>query len=158
AGRTAGRGAGGARGQGRGLIRIFVYRNGRTEQVQSLDPAWVDRDSNVQVWVDLAEPSVPESLILSDTFHFHPLSVEDAMAAVHYPKVEDYDGYLYIVLHGIDFRVGDKGFATHDVDFFIGPNYLVTVHDGHSRSISELQTNCVRNSKILGEGPIALFH
>ena len=25
------------------------------------------------------------------------------------------------------------GFATHDVDFFLGPNYLVTVHDGHSR-------------------------
>src|SRR5678810_1196684 len=53
--------------------------------------------------------------------------------------IRDSDGYLYVVLHGIDFRAGEKGFATHDVDFFIGPNYLVTVHDGNSRSIDEIQ-------------------
>jgi magnesium transporter len=110
------------------------------------------------VWVDLAAPSIPESLILSDTFAFHPLAVEDAMQAVHYPKIEAYDGYLYVVLHGIDFHAGARGFATHDVDFFLGPSYLVTVHDGHSRSISELKENVCRNSRMLGEGPVALFH
>ena len=36
-------------------------------------------------------------------------------------------------------RKGEQGFATHDVDFFLGRNYLVTVHDGHSRSIDELR-------------------
>lgn len=53
---------------------------------------------------------------------------------------------------------GRTGFATHDVDFFIGPNYLVTVHDGHSRSIIDLRENVARNSKIMAEGPVALFH
>ena len=60
------------------------------------------------VWVDLAAPSALEALILSDTFRFHPLSVDDAMAKIQFPKVESYDGYLYIVLHGIDFHEGDK--------------------------------------------------
>jgi magnesium transporter len=110
------------------------------------------------VWVDLAAPSIPESLILTDTFAFHPLSTEDAMARIQYPKIEAYDGYLYIILHGIDFHSGDPGFATHDVDFFLGPNYLVTVHDGHSRSIAELKENICRNSKMMSEGPVALFH
>ena len=62
------------------------------------------------------------------------------------------------ILHGIDFRAGEHGFATHDIDFFLGPNYLVTVHDGTSRSIVELRDHCPRNAKILGEGPVALFH
>jgi magnesium transporter len=44
------------------------------------------------------------------------------------------------------------------VDFFIGTNYLVTVHNGYSRSIEELRDNACRNAKILGEGPVALFH
>jgi magnesium transporter len=112
----------------------------------------------VYVWVDLSAPSVPDSLILTDTFRFHPLSVEDAMAPMEYPKVEAYDGYLYVILHGIDFRVPEHGFKTHDTDFFVGPTYLVTVHDGSSRSIGELRDHCPRNTKILGEGPVALFH
>src|SRR5262245_21220575 len=77
---------------------------------------------------------------------------------MHYPKIEAYDGYLYLVLHGIDFKAGAEGFATHDIDFFLGPNYLVTVHDGRSRSIAGLQDLVCRNTKMLGEGPVALLH
>jgi len=140
------------------MVTIFVHRNGQTEQATSIDRGWLNPASGVVVWVELAAASIPESLILSDTFAFHPLSVEDAMSKLQYPKIEAYDGYLYAILHGIDFHASEHGFATHDVDFFIGPNYLVTVHDGHSRSIAELREHATRNPKILGEGPVALFH
>jgi len=137
---------------------IFVHRNGQTEQATSIDRSWLAPGSGVFVWVDLAAPSILESLVLSDTFAFHPLSVEDAMAAVQYPKVEAYDGYLYVVLHGIDFHAKDHCFATRDIDFFLGPTYLVTVHNGHSPSINDLRQHVTRNPKILAEGPVALFH
>src|SRR3954471_8570548 len=140
------------------MVTIFVSRNGQAEQVKSIDRSWLSPSAGVYLWVDLAAPSIPEFLILSDTFAFHPLSVEDARADLHYPKIEAYDGYLYAILHGIDFHAGETGFATHDVDFFIGPSYLVTVHDGHSRSIAELHENITRNPKIMSEGPVALFH
>jgi magnesium transporter len=140
------------------LNTIFVHRNGQTEQATSIDRAWLSPTSGVFVWVDLAAPSALEMLILSDTFHFHPLSVEDAKASIQYPKIESYEGYLYIVLHGIDFHEGEHCFATHDVDFFLGPTYLVTVHDGHAASINELRENCPRNAKMLAEGPVGLFH
>jgi magnesium transporter len=140
------------------MTTIFVHREGRTEQVQSLDRSWLTPAAGVLLWVDIVAPSVPESLLLSDTFAFHPLAVEDAMSALQYPKAEAYDGYLYIVLHGIHFTDGDHCFCTHDVDFFLGPNYLVTVHDGESRSIADLREHTTRNPKILSEGPVALFH
>lgn len=140
------------------MVTIFINRNGQTEQVKSIDRAWLNPSSNTYLWVDLAAPSIPELLILSDTFAFHPLSVEDARDELHYPKLEAYDGYLYAILHGIAFDAKDEGFGTHDVDFFIGPNYLVTVHDGRSRSIAELQENASRNVKVMGEGPMSLFH
>jgi magnesium transporter len=140
------------------MLTIYVHRNGQTERVTSLDRSWLNPASNTFVWVDLASPSIPETLILSDTFAFHPLSVEDARAAIHDPKIEAYDGYLYVILHGIDFRAEKNSFLTHDVDFFIGQTYLVTVHDGHSRSVSGMQENVARNAKIMAEGPVALFH
>ena len=79
------------------VITIFVHRGGVTEPATSIDRGWLNPASGAFVWVDLAAPSVPESLILSDTFAFHPLSVEDAMAPVEYPKAEEYNGYLYVV-------------------------------------------------------------
>ena len=140
------------------MITIFVHRSGHTEQATSIDRAWLNPASGVLLWVDLAAPSIPESLILSDTFGFHPLAVEEAMSERQYPKVEAYDGFLYVILHGIESREAEHRFATHDVDFFIGPNYLVTVHDGDSRSIADLREHATRNAKILAEGPVALFH
>jgi magnesium transporter len=140
------------------MVTIFVNRNGQTEQATSIDRAWLSPTSGVSVWVDIAAPSPVEALILSDTFRFHPLSVDDAMAKIQYPKVESYDGYLYIVLHGIDFQESDHCFATNDVDFLLGPTYLVTVHDGHAASINELRDTCPRNPRMLAEGPVGLFH
>src|SRR5215218_2305274 len=112
------------------MVTIFVSRNGQAEQVKSIDRSWLSPSAGAYLWVDLAAPAIPEFLILTDTFAFHPLSVEDARADLHYPKIEAYDGYLYAILHGIDFHTGDKQrkFITHDVDFFIGPNYLVTAY------------------------------
>ena len=67
---------------------IFVCRDAHTEQVTSIDRAWLNPSAGVFLWVDLEAPSIPESLLLSDTFGFHRLAVEDAMSAGQSPKVE----------------------------------------------------------------------
>jgi len=110
------------------------------------------------LWVDLAAPTEEETRILADVFHFHPLSIEDARSSIQFPKAEPYPGYLYVVLHGIDVRKGKQAFATRDVDFFIGPRYLVTVHDGEAASIAHLRELCDRHDRLLAEGPVGLFH
>src|SRR5262245_11287743 len=140
------------------MITIYVNRNGRTETVDHVDPAWLDPSSDAMVWVDLAGPTPEESSILGDVFHFHPLAIEDAVASVHHPKIESYDGYLYLILHGIDYQKAQTDFATHDIDFFLGRNYLVTVHDGETRSAATVREMCARNQQVLGEGPAALMH
>jgi len=139
------------------MISIYVHRNGKTEEATSIDRAWLNPASGAVLWVDLEAPSIPESLILSDTFAFHPLSVEDAMSARQYPKVEAYDGYIYVILHGI--LLEKRGsIVTQDVDFFLGPNYLVTVHPGNCPYIDDLHKQVTRNPKMLGEGSVSMFH
>lgn len=109
--------------------------------------------------MDLVQPSREEvQRILGDTFAFHPLSIEDALSEIHQPKVEAYGSYLYLILHGIVFHEDGKAFATRDVDFFLGPHYLVTVHDGRSRSIAHVRDTCQRHDRVMAEGPVALLH
>lgn len=141
------------------MISVFAKRkDGRIECGHAVDPAWLDRDSGVSFWVDLSAPTEDELRILSDVFRFHELAIEDAKDAIHHPKVEMYDGYLYLILHGIAFHGAKHRFATHDVDFFLGPNYLVTVQDGTSRSVAQMRDVCPRNDQVLADGPAGLLH
>ncbi len=130
---------------------IFVHRDGRTEQVTSIDRSWLSPAAGSRaayVWVDLAQPSIPESLVLSDTFAFHRLSVDDAMMPAQSPKIEAYDGYLFASMAG-----GDA-----DIAFFVGPHYLVSVHWRDSKAITDLIDSIRHGGKAFADGPVAMFH
>lgn len=140
------------------MITIYKSDGGTTGAVDGIDPQWLVPGSGVSLWVDLADPTSQELEILRTVFHFHELAIEDAMAEMHQPKIESYGDYLYLILHGIDFRDSEHCFNTQDVDFFLGEQYLVTVHPGISRSIGSMRDVCRRNSRVLAEGPAALLH
>jgi magnesium transporter len=140
------------------LISTFVHQNGSTRRADRVDPDWLRPDSGVWVWVDLSAPTPEEARTLSDVFHFHELAIEDALSEIHHPKIESYGDYLYVILHGIDFQAREHRFRTQDVDFFLSAHYLVTVHQGGSRSISRIIDICPKNNRVLGEGPAALMY
>jgi magnesium transporter len=140
------------------MISIYVHEGGDTRCGDRVDPAWLQPGAPVTIWVDLEQPTAEESQLLTDVFHFHPLAIEDALSKIHHPKIEPYGGYLYLILHGIDFKEEEHWFATRDVDFFLGPNYLVTVHDGESRSIGAVKGICDKHDRVMAEGPAALMH
>ena len=143
------------------MIRFFVHRGGRTERFDRFDPAWLSASSGadrVVVWADIAEPTDEDARILREDFHLHGLPVEAAVQRETQPKVESYEGYLYLVLHGINFQAAEHTFETHETDFFLAPNFLVTIHDGQRRSIAHVSEICTRAHHILSEGTVALLH
>jgi magnesium transporter len=140
------------------VITIYAHRDGVTTLVERVERKWLDPASPVTLWIDLTAPTDEEFGLIGEVFGFHPLSIEDARSTLQYPKIEPYPGYLYLVLHGVDLGKGRAQLATRDVDFFLGRNYLVTVHDGQSRSISRLRELCDRHERILSEGTVGLLH
>lgn len=139
------------------MIHYFVHREGVTRQVETIEPAWLAPDSDAYVWADVHSPTAEDAAVLRDVFKFHSLAVEDALQSMQFPKIEVYPNFLYVVLHGIDFRPERHSFETQDVDFFLARRFLVTVHDGTRRSVIEMETKCARNEAIVGGGPVALM-
>jgi magnesium transporter len=127
---------------------IFVHRDGRTEPVTSIERSWLSPAAGVYIWVDLAAPSIPESLVLSDTFGFHRLPIEETRVTRHSPKIDTYDGYLFAAIAGAD----------ADVSFFVGPYYIVSVHWDDSKAVADLMDSVRHGGKQFGEGPFAMFH
>ncbi|HUE89544.1 MAG TPA: magnesium transporter CorA family protein [Vicinamibacterales bacterium] len=140
------------------MITYYVLRNGITENLSHIDPEWLRPGSGVMVWADVQVPSADDAVVLRDVFKIHPLAVQDALEWLQHPKVETYPGLLYVVLHGINFRSASDEFDTHDTDFFLTREFLVTVHDGQRRSIEEICRLCLTNMLVMREGTVALMH
>ena len=140
------------------MTTILVYRDGAVREAEAIDPAWLEPGAPEILWVDIAKPGEAERRLLSDTFHFHELAVEDSVLEVHHPKIETYGNILYLILHGIAGAGKNHGFETRDVDFFLGRNYLVTVHHYPSRSVAAELEILKRHPALLGEGACSLLH
>ena len=80
------------------------------------------------------------------------------MSTMQYPKVEAYDGYLYVVLHGIAVRGGRTLLCNARYRLFRRAELSRDRAQRRVRSIAELRDHATRNAKILAEGPVALFH
>ena len=89
-------------------------------------------DEHGILWVDILDPETNANgeaeQFLRDVFKFHPLAVEDAIKETHVPKVDDWGSYLYIVFHSIDFDPVSDHVLLHELDIFLGKNYIVTYH------------------------------
>ena len=84
------------------------------------------------IWVDILGPDEHKSHDLRDWlcrhFEFHHLAVEDALAESHIAKVDDWGEYLYLVFQVAGFAPGSDQLDLHELDVFLGPNYLITYH------------------------------
>jgi len=88
------------------------------------------------VWVDVADPTSEDFDELAKEFGFHPLSIEDCRNEHQRPKVEEFQGYYFIVLYESDLALG-RHLELRELNIFLGKNYLVTVH---SQPIRALET------------------
>ena len=120
-------------------------------------------DTNLFLWIDLEAPTPEEvKFILEDLFHFHPLSIEDCVTENQAPKVEEYAPaketdhfapYLFMVIHAVDYSRKDCVFATSELDFFLGKNFLVTYHTEPLRSVSQVEEMCKKGTLGIARAP-----
>jgi magnesium transporter len=89
------------------------------------------------VWADVADPTGKDFDELAKEFGFHPLSIEDCRNAHQRPKVEEYPGYYFVVLYEAELVGPGDDLELRELNIFLGPNYLVTVH---SRPIRAIET------------------
>jgi Mg2+ and Co2+ transporter CorA len=79
------------------------------------------------VWVDIPICDEQATRVLSEVFGFHHLAVQDCVERNHTPKLHAYPDHVFVVLHAPE--RGQRGHVHYlELDQFIGPDYLVTVH------------------------------
>jgi magnesium transporter len=123
-------------------MEILVYRKGRQKIEENFTAEHLPellKDPSAIIWVDMESPTEADEEILLNVFKFHPLTVEDCRENRHYPKVEEFDGYLYFIVHGVRGDISPERFNTIELDGFLGPNYVITYHHDQFRSINNVK-------------------
>ncbi|MSU57517.1 MAG: magnesium/cobalt transporter CorA [Pedosphaera sp.] len=124
-------------------------------------------DTNLFLWIDLESPTAEETrFVFEELFHFHPLSIQDCVSVSRTPKVEEFSPkdddkfplYLFMVIHAVDYSRTDGVFATSELDFFLGKNFLVTYHNGPLRSVALVEERSVKGTTHIARAPDRVAH
>jgi magnesium transporter len=147
------------------VVDCAVYVQGRREPpvqpMEALDSA-VEKDGFV--WLGLFEPTEAELGAIAERYGLHPLAVEDAVYAHQRPKLERYDGDLFMVLKTARYVEHEHLTATSEVVdtgevmVFVGPHHVITVRHGDHNDLAELRTRLEEQRDLLCLGPSAVLY
>jgi magnesium transporter len=109
------------------LPRIRRTRPGAVPVDQLAERRPLELSSAGLTWLHFDRPDHDTVEQLAERFGWHALDVEDVLSKRQRPKIDEYPEYLFGVLH---FPVYDKTIQrlnAAELDFFLGPDYLVTL-------------------------------
>lgn len=110
------------------MIHSFYYQKGKPLETDLTRAQMLAalRNPDSLLWVDFDEATEFESEALVEIFNFHDLAVEDCIADLSQPKVDDYEEYLFLVVHAV--QIKEHKLHIIEQDIFLGPNFVVTYH------------------------------
>ncbi|HEY6035671.1 MAG TPA: magnesium/cobalt transporter CorA [Kofleriaceae bacterium] len=112
------------------------------------------------IWIELEQKDHACDVLLAQQLDLHPLTIEDIWAHRSAPKLEDYDKYLYIIVHGIKASKVEAMIELVELvelDIVIGPTYVIT-HDQERLVIDTVREELDRSPKLLAKGPAWVAH
>jgi magnesium transporter len=113
------------------------------------------------LWVDIDMRNPADVALLADVFHFHPLAIEDSLNPQSRVKIEEYSGFLILIVRTIAFleQTDDPyDIETVNLTCFLGKNYLVTVHGGQTSPVDATRLLLERKPELADAGPARLMH
>jgi magnesium transporter len=108
------------------------------------------------LWIELERHTPDADKLLADFLKLHPLTIEDVWGPRGQPKIDDFDEYLYVILHGVGSKKRDK-LELVEIDVVIGDHWLVT-HDRDGLVADDIGTELDHSPRLLVKGVAWLAH
>jgi len=133
------------------IINCVAYENGRKlADISADDISTSIARPNCFVWVALKEPEPAELRAMQHEFGLHELALEDAQHGHQRPKIDEYNGSLFVVLHLIELENDDLNVG--ELAIFAGPKYVLSVRSRAERGLAEVRARCEQEPDLLRHG------
>lgn len=105
-------------------------------------------------WIDLVEPDAAALELLRERFDLHPLAIDDCATFGLQSKVDDYERYLFVVIHSFTAAPDDPlDIQIHEIHAFVAGDYIITVHDNPLPTHAAVWARAVADRSTLERGP-----
>ncbi len=78
-------------------------------------------------WLDVRDPKPDQLSRLGELLHLHPLTIEDVSTFSERPKREHYEGYVSLVVYGVDPQAAAGEQLLREVHMLISGDWVVTL-------------------------------
>ncbi len=117
------------------------------------------RDPRALLWVDLdVSEREMTRLVLSEAFSFHPLAVEDVLTQASATRIDDYNEYVFLVIHGVAAGERAEEIPLGKLDIFLGQNYLVTCRTAELPAVQSLFDQACQDESVMAGGAAHLLY
>jgi magnesium transporter len=119
-------------------------------ETKTLDdlPALLAAEHDGVIWVNMGDPTAEDARVMREVFHFHPLAIEDTRNHEQRPKIEEYPGYLFLIVNPVSLTADGEDLDFRELDIFIGRNYVVTAHNGKEAIIDSARARLSRTAAL----------
>jgi magnesium transporter len=115
-------------------------------------------DPEARLWIDLEQEDAKQVAAITSWFHISHLTQEDIIEKNQRAKLDEGDGYYYLVMHSIEFEKMTDVIATPELDIVFGERFLLTIHDAPMPCISDLTAHEPNELRPLKRGIDFLLH
>jgi magnesium transporter len=123
-------------------IRRGRARGAPGDIVERVEPRIAELAGNGLTWIHVDEPGPLEAAILAERFGFHELDVEDILSKRQRPKIDEYESYVFIVLHFPFYDKSIQRLNAAELDVFLGPDFLITLPNVELLPVTYLFRRC----------------
>ena len=142
------------------IVDNAIYVGGRrVAEPSSLQETYeACREQRGLAWIGLHEPTEEEFSSVAQEFGLHPLAVEDAVEAHQRPKLERYDGTLFVVLRPARYVDETETVEFGEVHVFVGEDFVVTGRHGKASELGKVRKRLEGDPELLRLGPEAILY
>jgi magnesium transporter len=142
------------------IVDCAIYEDGRRRDggLDLHDAYGACRQGGKFAWIGMYEPTEEEFDSLRREFDLHPLAVEDAVHAHERPKLEVFEGTVFIVLKTVRYVDSREVLEIGEILIFLGRDYILTVRHGKASALKPVREALESDPELLKHGPGAVLH
>ena len=137
-------------------VTAAIFRNGKVIKHVALDASMPQEGQSEFIWIEVLDPVDSDFTVLQERFRLHALAVEDSMSPAQMPKVDVYDGQIFVVLK-IACLEGDEIKYT-EIGAFVSRHHIITVRHGGNAEYVLAREKFQSGPKSIRLGPDFILH
>ena len=123
-------------------------RGAQLQDVARTEPQVAELESNGIRWLNIEAPTAIETGYLAEHFDFHELDLEDVLSTRQRPKIDEYDEYLFMVLHLPRFDKSIGRLNAAELNVFVGPDFVITLPNHPLKPVGRLFSRLSNNEDL----------